>query len=281
MEKFRQRTLRYFFDDPEPLNDDPVSAMIWCLGIAYPHESEAASSSIQTDDKSSQPVRSHFIWPESFLDDFESRLWMTYRTDFPLISRTEKSPPPLISRTAADALRLAKNFISGTGSSELVFSHSDGYNSDIGWGCMIRSAQAVLSNALLLAVLGRDWRISSGDRRDRDIIRLFADDERAPYSIHQFVRLGEMYCDKAPGEWFGPNAAARCIQRAVCEYNERILRVYIGCDGADLYEEAFLETSLVNGEFLPTLVLIGVRLGIENINPVYFDALEVMMVKRI
>lgn len=50
------------------------------------------------------------------------------------------------------------------------------------------------------------------EEKEKDILALFADDPRAPFSIHRFVNHGQKACGKRPGEWFGPSAAARCIQ---------------------------------------------------------------------
>lgn len=57
-----------------------------------------------------------------------------------------------------------------------------------------------------------DWRRGMLPDEERRIIGSFADDPRAPYSIHKFVTHGEKRCGKYPGEWFGPSATARCIQ---------------------------------------------------------------------
>jgi Peptidase family C54 len=61
---------------------------------------------------------------------------------------------------------------------------------------------------------GLDWRISKKemDMKHVEILSWFADDPRAPFSIHKFVKHGEISCAKSPGEWFGPAAASRCIQ---------------------------------------------------------------------
>lgn len=57
-----------------------------------------------------------------------------------------------------------------------------------------------------------DWRRGDLPEEERKLIQLFADDPRAPYSIHNFVQHGAKACGKYPGEWFGPSATARCIQ---------------------------------------------------------------------
>lgn len=120
---------------------------------------------------------------------------------------------------------------------------------------------------------------------------MFADDPRAPFSVHRFVQHGELACGKHPGEWFGPSAAGRCIQlvmssssirdsllngdRALSEeYASHGLQVCFGGDGADIYEDAFLKVAKKSGTFKPTLLLVSVRLGLERITPLYYEALK-------
>jgi cysteine protease ATG4 len=106
-------------------------------------------------------------------------------------------------------------------------------------------------------------------------LQLFADDPRAPYSIHRFVQNGAAVCGKYPGEWFGPSAAARCIQDLVHEYEDAGLRVYVSGDGADVYEDNLKAIAIdESGTFRPTLILVGTRLGIDKITPVYWEALK-------
>lgn len=78
-------------------------------------------------------------WPHSFLDDFESRIWMTYRSGFAPI---HKSQDP--KATAAMSFRVRmQNFAQSV------------FTSDAGFGCMIRSGQCILANSLLQLRLGR------------------------------------------------------------------------------------------------------------------------------
>lgn len=62
--------------------------------------------------------------------------------------------------------------------------------------------------------------------------------------------------------------------RALVNKNEPTLRVYLTGDGPDVYEDSFMSIAKPEGgEFHPTLVLIGTRLGIDKITPVYWEAL--------
>jgi hypothetical protein len=53
------------------------------------------------------------------------------------------------------------------------------------------------------------------------------------------------------------------------------LRVYVSGDGADVYEDNLKEIARDgDGVFQPTLILVGTRLGIDKITPVYWEALK-------
>ena len=136
-------------------------------------------------------------WPSEFLDDLESRIWMTYRNNFAPIP---KSSDPAASSGMSFATKLRN------------IGNLGGFSSDTGWGCMIRSGQSLLANALCTLKLGRDWRRGQKEEEEKDLLSLFADTVEAPFSIHKFVGHGAEACGKHPGEWFGPSAAARCLQ---------------------------------------------------------------------
>ena len=51
--------------------------------------------------------------------------------------------------------------------------------------------------------------------------------------------------------------------------------MYINGDGADVYEDSLLGlASSSDGGFIPTLILVGIRLGIDRVTPAYWDALK-------
>ncbi|TVY21950.1 putative cysteine protease atg4 [Lachnellula arida] len=291
----RYKKIVQFFWDPAPTNDATSKSPIWCLGKEYrpsdrpsaPNTAAAPSSppgaepiEPEQDAKPATPpdsVASSFDsglaydearnadddggWPPSFLDDFEARIWLTYRSNFPAIPKSQ-DPSALSAMSLAVRIR-----------SQLV--DQGGFTSDTGWGCMIRSGQSLLANSLVMLRMGRDWRRGSSSDEERKILSLFADDPKAPYSIHKFVEHGATACGKHPGEWFGPSATARCIQALTNSHEPSELRVYITGDGSDVYEDTFMGIAKPDGStFKPTLILVGTRLGLDKVTPVYWEALK-------
>ncbi|KAI0121605.1 peptidase family C54 [Xylariales sp. AK1849] len=286
------RRIVQMFWDPEPTNDIVQDKPVWCLGSSYKlnsspsPKSDAVSSPPAAETTTRSPLQtptklpetppdsisSSFDsslayeeapkdagWPPAFLDDFESRIWMTYRSEFEPIA---KSQDPKALASLSFSMRLKSQL-----------SDQNGFASDSGWGCMIRSGQSLLANAMAVERLGRDWRRKSQGEAEKKLLSLFADDPRAPYSIHNFVRHGATACGKYPGEWFGPSATARCIQ-ALTNSTEPSLRVYSTGDGPDVYEDNFMKIARPDGKtFHPTVILVSTRLGIDKITPVYWEAL--------
>lgn len=136
-------------------------------------------------------------WPAEFLDDFESRFWLTYRSGFPPIQKSSDAP-------AASNMSFATKLRS--------IANQGAFTSDTGWGCMIRSGQSLLANTVANLRLGREWRRGLRESEHYDILSLFADTPEAPFSIHKFVEHGAKACGTYPGEWFGPSATARSIR---------------------------------------------------------------------
>ena len=181
-----KRFMRYFWD-PEPRNDDPTMSPIWCLGRKYAAETTPPPADTRADlrngssaneqeanndtvliSNTSVPTVAQSLrrdtsqqaepssseeglgWPSDFLDDFESRFWFTYRSNFPSIQKSKDV-------TAASSLTLAVRL-----RSQLV--EQSGFTSDTGWGCMIRSGQCLIGNALAILRLGRSKHSSASPR---------------------------------------------------------------------------------------------------------------------
>lgn len=221
-----------------------------------------------------QTTKSNFLplnCPQEFLDDLYTRLWFTYRSGFPIIERDTNGPSPLsigsILRGTLDINNLGK-----------------GFTTDSGWGCMIRTSQSLLANALIALKLGRDWQFSSSSPENLEqhweIVEQFADVPEAAYSIQNYVLYAAKYCGKRPGEWFGPSNAAKSIQK-LCEEKSSVsnMKVYISTDSGDIFEDEVLKLSAENDSesFTPILILCGVRLGVQNINSLYWEFLKFLL----
>lgn len=162
-----RRLVQYFWD-PEPTNDTSSKDPIWLLGKQYKVAVEKSAASSWQDITSTQSEPAHPTkpatppessagsldgtqisaeaedeggWPPPFLDDFESKIWLTYRSNFPLIA---KSQDPKATSGMSLSVRLRSSLVD-----------SAGFGSDTGWGCMIRSGQSLLANTLVMLRLGR------------------------------------------------------------------------------------------------------------------------------
>ena len=166
----RYKRIVQAFWDPEPKNDDASGSCIWCLGREYAarntrdplevkeeeltlteptftgqdsHQETEGTKLAATNAASPEQsqAKSHDSevdqgWPSDFLDDCESRLWFTYRSNFTAIKKSSDA-----SVTISVRLR--------------NMGDQGGFTSDTGWGCMIRSGQCLLANALSMLRLGR------------------------------------------------------------------------------------------------------------------------------
>uniref|UniRef100_A0A336L0T6 Cysteine protease n=1 Tax=Culicoides sonorensis TaxID=179676 RepID=A0A336L0T6_CULSO len=208
---------------------------------------------------------------EGFKRDFVTRIWMTYREKFPLMNDSN-------------------------------------YTSDCGWGCMIRSGQMLLAEALVRHFLGRGWRFdpeiliatsSYEEALHRRIIRWFGDvkSKNCPFSIHNLVQIGKEI-GKKPGDWYGPNSVAHVIRTAMKKASLEIadlenLNVYVAKDCAvylqDIYDECIVNEKLAKApwkkeedtsqgtHWKSLILLVSLRLGTERLNQIYGDCLKAML----
>ncbi|KAK9448495.1 putative cysteine protease atg4 [Limtongia smithiae] len=198
---------------------------------------------------------------------------LTYRYDFPTIPKSVESP-----------IHLTSVLLRG----QLASLTQQGYTSDAGWGCMIRSTQTLLANSitqLWLRASSSAVTTTPPPTSNDALLRLFADDPRAPFSIHNYVAHGSKSFGIAPGNWFGPSAAAKCTRILVDQSPQCGLRVYIASDLADIYEDSLLDTAYGKEDpnidteshekvFTPTLILVATKLGRDKIAKAYYEALR-------
>ncbi|RIA84128.1 hypothetical protein C1645_784824 [Glomus cerebriforme] len=190
-----------------------------------------------------QQTLSPTSFPAEFYQDFTSRIWCTYRHNYAPIKPTN-------------------------------------FTNDGGWGCMLRSSQSLLANALIVQFLGREWRrVNRGeDTWDRyvEVLTWFIDDmsSRCPFSVHRVALLGKQL-GKNIGEWFGPLTASQVIKALVEDYSAAQLSVHVVTDGV-VYKNEVYKAAQNNrsGRFQSVLILVSTRLGTDNLNPKYYDALK-------
>lgn len=128
---------------------------------------------------------------EAFLLDFQSRFWFTYRKGFPRIGSTL-------------------------------------FTTDTGWGCMLRTGQSLMAEALARHYFGRSWRwwqLNSNPDTSRmalirqlhsQIIQEFADlpEEECPqarFSVHRLAQEGAKIGTPI-GQWFGPSILSKVLK---------------------------------------------------------------------
>lgn len=233
---------------------------------------------------SSSPAQT-YGWPASFYADFYSRIALTYRSGFPGI------PCAPVSTSGVHGMLNTLGMTIGRGNQK-----QDGLTSDTGWGCMLRTGQSLLANTLVDVHLGRDWRrplpalpiqrppspspdptitpapVPSLGRYAR-LLSLFLDDPSpsAPFSVHRFALEGKQL-GKEVGEWFGPSTAAGAIKTLVHGYPAAGLAVCSVVDGS-VYRSEVQAASGGNWQ-TPVLLLIGLRLGIDGVNPIYHEGVQ-------
>nr|KAF6435039.1 autophagy related 4A cysteine peptidase [Rousettus aegyptiacus] len=129
-----------------------------------------------------------------------------------------------------------------------------GPSSDAGWGCMLRCGQMMLAQALICKHLGRDWNWEKQKEQPKEyqqILQCFLDRKDCCYSIHQ---MEKMCC-------ILPLSANRATENPT------------GSPNASNHSKG---TSACCPAWKPLLLIVPLRLGINQINPVYVDAFKVM-----
>ncbi|NWR11586.1 ATG4C protease, partial [Paradoxornis webbianus] len=230
---------------------------------------------------------------EEFRRDFISRIWLTYREEFPQIQ-------------------------------------GSALTTDCGWGCTLRTGQMLLAQGLMLHFLGRAWvwpeALDMDDseswtsstvrkltasfeasltaerepkilprprrrppRRDRDvtdtrnevyhrkIISWFGDCPLAAFGLHQLIEHGKK-SGKAAGDWYGPAVVAHILRKAVEEARDPELQgvtVYVAQDctvySSDVIDRQCSVMDSGKGGTKAVIILVPVRLGGERTNTDYLE----------
>ncbi|KAH9620958.1 hypothetical protein KSS87_004417 [Heliosperma pusillum] len=221
------------------------SSDIWLLGVCY---------KVNDDSTGGDPATSAGF--AAFVEDFSSRILMTYRKGFNPIGESK-------------------------------------YTSDVNWGCMLRSSQMLVAQALIMHQFGRSWRKSVNKQLDEgytEILKEFGDYEESAFSIHQLLEVGKGY-GLAAGSWVGPYAMCRAwetLARSEKEKGSKLLpmAVYIVSGDEDgerggapvvCVEDVSgccLKYSGGEADWTALLLLVPLVLGLEKINLRYVPLLK-------
>lgn len=132
-------------DSPQLLNPAshkrPVPGLPENAPATPPESTSSSFSSSLAYDDNGQDHEPDSGWPPGFMADFESKFWMTYRSEFEPIPR---SSDPKATSALSLSMRIKSQLVDQTG-----------FSSDSGWGCMIRSGQSLLANTIAMLRLGR------------------------------------------------------------------------------------------------------------------------------
>lgn len=149
--------------------------------------STSTTSTQQLSEQEVERIRTENISTmDSFVEDFRTRFWFTYRRNFPRIE------PSL-------------------------------FTTDLGWGCMLRTGQCLMAEALARFYFGRNWRLwqlesDSEEERTRvmrqfhsKILAQFIDQSRGEYSVHRMAGEG-VKIGTPIGQWFGPSVIGKVLK---------------------------------------------------------------------
>jgi cysteine protease ATG4 len=196
------------------------------------------------------PINSELY--SAFHLDFISSIWISYRSGFPPIR-----PSTLTS--------------------------------DSGWGCMLRCGQMVLAGSLIRIYVGNRWRFSNlkpPPRNYIEVIKMFADDPAAPFSIHNVARTGQERFNLPIGQWFSPTAVSDVlayltqvspvaddlaihVARDAAIYRSEVVKLAQTRHSGSLGDQGVDSSGRAASAWRSVLVLVPLRLGSHDVNEDY------------
>ncbi|XP_031843970.1 autophagy-related 4a isoform X4 [Nomia melanderi] len=155
---------------------------------------------------------------------------------------------------------------------------------------MLRCGQMVLGQALITLHLGKDWQWTPETRNSTylKILERFKDKKTAVYSIHQIAVTGATE-GKEVGQWFGPNTIAQVLKKLVVYDDWSSITIHVALDNTLIVNDILRQCRVEGGttaeadgdiplkapsQWKPLLLLIPLRLGLSEINPIYINGLK-------
>ncbi|KAI0033620.1 peptidase C54, partial [Vararia minispora EC-137] len=266
------RAVRYILDSDA--NFDRCDDDIWLMGP--PSSSSSATSTLRPRPDT---------WPPSFHADFTSRIWLTYRSHFTPI---RDSSLQALEAGAAPTMDVG---LATSPKRWPWMGGEKGWTSDAGWGCMLRTGQSMLATALVHLHLGRDFRrplhpaFTPPYATYVQILTWFFDspDPLSPFSVHRMALAGKDL-GKDVGQWFGPSTAAGALKTLTQAFPPARLGVSVARD-AQIFESDVFAASRspepgrgrrAGWGDRAVLVLIGIRLGLDGVNPIYYETIKTL-----
>ncbi|CAE6479650.1 unnamed protein product [Rhizoctonia solani] len=260
------------------------------------HQNPSLQSVSSFTIESGGPSKYANAWPPVFYEDFTSLIWLTYRSHYsPIRDTSLEALAPLgpCDQEMAPTLPMSASprRWNWPGAGE------KSWTSDAGWGCMLRTGQSLLANALIHLHLGRNWRRPHYPMFAEEhaiyvkILTWFFDTPSplAPFGVHRMALAGKAL-GKDVGTWFGPSTAAGSIKTLAHAFPECQLSVSLAVDGtvfaSDVYAASHMGMVTPSGRSISSrrsaskwggravLILVNIRLGLDNVNPIYYDALK-------
>ncbi|OEL16849.1 Cysteine protease ATG4B [Dichanthelium oligosanthes] len=255
-----------------------TSSDVWFLGKCYKVSPEESSS-----DSDSETGHA------AFLEDFSSRIWITYRKGWALQGYICAQNLFHVLRCLDVDMFLVSAF-DAISDSKLT--------SDVNWGCMVRSSQMLVAQvnfvslkALIFHHLGRSWRKAPEKPYNPEyigVLHLFGDSEACAFSIHNLLQAGKSY-GLAARSWVGPYAMCRAWQTLIRTNREQAdavgrkenfpMALYVVSgdeDGErggapvvciDVAAQLCSDFNKGQSTWSPILLLVPLVLGLDKINP--------------
>eukprot|EP00002_Diphylleia_rotans_P034902 TRINITY_DN7545_c0_g1_i3.p1 TRINITY_DN7545_c0_g1~~TRINITY_DN7545_c0_g1_i3.p1 ORF type:complete len:375 (+),score=59.91 TRINITY_DN7545_c0_g1_i3:135-1259(+) len=207
------------------------------LGKAYISSEVQKGIEAYDEPSSGQSRPLNFDHYRAFIDDYQSRFWFTYRTG-------------------------------------ITPSLSFPFETDAGWGCMIRSGQMMLAQAMTVLILGRDWVLGSAIDEEiyhDKILSQFMDvhHKSAIFSIFQIVKAGSSLGIPA-GTWFTPTLVGEALSKIISHTKSHDLQFLI-CREGSIYRDQVAHCA--SSPWKPIIIYVPLRLGVDKINPIYIPQL--------